>query len=36
MVDINWVCVGVGFVIGVACSWFVCDLVESKKTEKTK
>ena len=27
MVDINWVCVGVGFVAGVAGCWLVCDLV---------
>jgi hypothetical protein len=27
MVDINWVQIGVGFVIGVMCSYFVCDLV---------
>jgi hypothetical protein len=27
MVDINWVQIGVGFVVGVVCSWFVCDLV---------
>jgi len=27
MVDINWVCIGVGFIAGVVGSWFVCDLV---------
>jgi hypothetical protein len=27
MVDINWVQIGVGFVIGIICSWYVCDLV---------
>jgi hypothetical protein len=27
MVDINWVQIGVGFVAGVLCSWFVSDLV---------
>jgi hypothetical protein len=27
MVDINWVQIGVGFITGVLCSWFVSDLV---------
>lgn len=27
MVDINWVSLGVGFVIGIIGSWLVCDLV---------
>jgi hypothetical protein len=27
MVDINWVQIGVGFVIGVGCSYLVSDLV---------
>jgi hypothetical protein len=27
MVDINWVQIGVGFIAGITCSWFVCDLV---------
>lgn len=29
MVDINidWVWMGVGFVVGIGCSWFVSDLV---------
>jgi hypothetical protein len=27
MVDINWVQVGIGFVMGVICCWFVSDLV---------
>lgn len=29
MVDLNidWMWMGVGFVIGISCSWFVCDLV---------
>lgn len=27
MVDINWVQIGVGFVVGVLSAWFVSDLV---------
>ena len=29
MIDINidWMWMGVGFIIGVGCSWFVSDLV---------
>lgn len=27
MADLNWVQIGVGFVIGVFASYFVCDLV---------
>lgn len=29
MVDLNidWMWMGVGFVIGISCSWFVSDLV---------
>jgi hypothetical protein len=27
MFDINWVQIGVGFIIGVISSYFVCDLV---------
>jgi len=27
MADLNWVYIGVGFVIGVFASYFVCDLV---------
>ena len=27
MVDINWVQIGVGFIVGVGCSWLVSDLV---------
>lgn len=27
MVDINWVCIGVGFVVGVVGSYLVSDLV---------
>lgn len=27
MADLNWVQIGVGFVIGVLASYFVCDLV---------
>jgi hypothetical protein len=27
MVDINWVQIGVGFIVGVIASYFVCDLV---------
>jgi hypothetical protein len=27
MVDINWVQIGVGFIIGIVGSWFVSDLV---------
>jgi hypothetical protein len=27
MVDINWVQISVGFVIGVSCAYFVSDLV---------
>jgi len=27
MVDINWVQIGVGFVVGVFSSWLVSDLV---------
>jgi len=27
MVDINWVSIGVGFIVGVVCSYLVCDLV---------
>jgi hypothetical protein len=27
MVDINWVQIGVGFIIGIGCSWIVSDLV---------
>jgi len=27
MVDINWVSISVGFIVGVVCSYLVCDLV---------
>jgi len=27
MVDINWVQVGVGFIIGISSAWLVSDLV---------
>jgi hypothetical protein len=27
MADLNWVHIGVGFVIGVFASYFVCDMV---------
>jgi hypothetical protein len=27
MVDLNWVQIGVGFIVGVFASYFVCDLV---------
>lgn len=27
MVDINWVQISIGFIIGVLCSWYVSDLV---------
>jgi hypothetical protein len=27
MVDINWVSIGVGFIIGVIGSYLVCDIV---------
>jgi hypothetical protein len=34
-ITIDWVTLGVGFVIGIVGSWFVCDLVfpVSKKDE---
>jgi hypothetical protein len=36
MVDINWVQIGVGFVAGVLCSWFVSDLVFYVKSNEEK
>ena len=33
MVDNNWVLIGVGFVIGVAYSYFVCDIIFPIKEE---
>lgn len=26
-IDMGWVWMGVGFIVGIACSWAVCDLV---------
>jgi hypothetical protein len=34
MVDINWVQIGVGFIVGVGCVWLVSDLVFPMKDKK--
>jgi hypothetical protein len=26
-ISIDWMWMGVGFIVGIGCSWFVCDLV---------
>jgi hypothetical protein len=26
-INIDWMWMGVGFIVGIVCSWFVCDLV---------
>lgn len=32
--DIDWMWMGVGFVIGVGCAWFVSDLVFPVRNKK--